>query len=975
MLMDEWSVREQLCLASVVTSNGEQNWMPVSGTMKFLSKKSRPNDWFSPKNCAAQYSRLLEEAEISKPKKCNSGDSVSSPSPDCVENSIGNVVKRLTEERKQELKAEIKKEQEEYAKLYADIKALQSGNLDDDQLLQMYRDIEKEQEMQRVDEMRLENQLREREEKKKELQRNWRASNALHSASTSSDSLKSSTDTTAVDMDVEEIIGTGKVVLPTTTTTTTTNAQLHPIAPAPLLSSLLKTANVVGAANNAANPISARSAAPTITTLLTSGSIPNTNQPAIIPSHDEAIQLLARPLSGPPVDTVGPSQNLLSPSQSAPTLSMLLEKTKPPGGGTSENKTQDSRNSTKINETKSTEEADKEPIPMDIEEDVNIVKMKKNSESPIIETDDTDDPNEEQQLLEVFKNIGNIEELVIDDEEVDFLRGVDEEPPANVAGEEENEFVNKNTEEKTHIPAIGTTTNPTTMEIEKPSKEINSKPLTGKMETKSEIKTETKSETISSDDSNDNLPLSAVASLESTKERNTNADSNSNESDFLKDLEDTSNIKNETIQVDSNSEPATSGINKNEQFDDNAQEASNDRRTLTLEKVKQEEKEKIEISKEEEEEEVEEISKFSAPIKETTSTTSTSKDSMKSSESLDIKIGNETIEKVKEEEQEVVEEDIVEDGSDIQNTSDNKRLEESQVEDSSNQQEPEEIQAVDNNESLSISTKMQAPACVSVADTDDDSSTSTLGHKLPQRKSPHEIKTDDEMPNLPMPPMVTPIATARSSTLRKLRDRDRSESPMIDEETTIISNDYCITTTNQRLRRRYSSTPVIDSIPNSPASSDRDERELRTSKKTLLSIYNVLYNSKYSTLIQRILKQENLLTGKPSDICLRPMDFQTIKKNIESGLIRNAYELQRDILLMCQNALMISNIRSNNSNIVLAFQQECQSVREFMPNHCYEIPLNKTEKETKDLIKSNNTSIQNNVSRGRSGSRKSLRIS
>ncbi|KAL9897937.1 bromodomain containing 8 isoform 1-T1 [Glossina fuscipes fuscipes] len=943
LLMDEWSTREQLCLASIVANNGgeQQNWMLSSGTMKLLCVgKTRPNDWFSPKNCAAQY-RMLEEAEALKLKKCSPerGDSAEN-------SSVGDVIKRLTEERKQELKSEIKKEQEEYAKLYADIKALQSGNLDDEQLLQMWRDIEKEQEMQRVDEMKLENQLREREERKKEYQRNWRASNALHSASTSSDSLKSSTDTTAVDMDVEEIIGTGKVVL----ATITTNAQIQTVTPAPLLSSLLKTANVVGAVSNA-NTISPRSAAPTITTLLTSGSIPNTNQPAIIPSRDDAIQLLARPLSGPPVDTAGPSHNLLSPSQSAPTLSMLLEKTK--ASVTSESKTQESVNSAKVNVTKNEEEADKEPIPMDIEEDVGTVKVKKNSESSVIETDDTDDPNEEQQLLEVFKNIGNIEELVIDDEEVDFLKGVDEEPPADVAGEEESEFVNKNAAEKTQIVVATSSAS----ETEKSAKEVDSKLLTGKSEAMP------KSETISSDDSNDNLPLSAVASLESSKERNANADSNSNESDFLKELEDTSNVKNETIQVDSNSEPAISDINKSEPFD-NEQETSNDTKTfdsLALDKTKQEEKEDGELTKEEEEEEEEEeVLQFSTPVKDT----SVSKDSIKS-DLLDTKIGAETIEKAKDEELEVTEEDVVEEGSDVHNTSDNKPSEESQIEDSSNQQESEDVQT-DNNESL-ISTKMQAPACVSVADTDDDSSTSTLGHKLPQRKSPNETKTDDEMPNLPMP-MVTPVATAtaRSSTLRKLRDRDRSESPMIDEDATII-NDH---STNQRLRRRYSSTPVIDSIPNSPASSDRDERDLRTSKKTLLSIYNVLYNSKYSSVIQRVLKQESF--QYKSEICLRPMDFQTIKKNIESGLVRNVYELQRDILLMCQNALMITNSRSNNSNLILAFQQECQSVREFMPNHCETV--NKSERESKDS-KSSSSSMQGNVSRGRSGSRKSLRIS
>lgn len=287
-----------------------------------------------------------------------------------------------------------------------------------------------------------------------------------------------------------------------------------------------------------------------------------------------------------------------------------------------------------------------------------------------------------------------------------------------------------------------------------------------------------------------------------------------------------------------------------------------------------------------------------------------------------------------------------------------------------------------------MAPKLQPPPSISIADTDENSSSTDISvqtrrdekqttHKG-QRKSPYETKTDDEMPN-PSIQMATPNTfsssgnlTPRPTALRKLRERDRSESPMIDDDATTHS-DHSMT--NQRSRRRYSSTPVIDSIPNSPASSDRDERDLRTSKKSLLSIYNALYSSKYSPTLQRILSEE-LALQKLEDICLRSIDFLTIKRNIETGIIRSVYELQRDILWMCQNALMITKSSSASYKTVLAFQQECQNIREFMPNGC-EVGGHKFERDNRDTKSSSSTSSSTGggTSRGRSGSRKSLRLS
>lgn len=414
----------------------------------------------------------------------------------------------------------------------------------------MWKELEKEQEMQRIEEMKLENQMRERELKKQELQRSWRTSANTHSSSSSTNSLKSSTDTTAVDMDVEEIIGSGK----TTQTNNNTTVPLQ-TATSPLLSSLLKSPTSAAPGTNIVGTPSVRNTAPTITTLLTGGSIPNQNQPALIPSHNEAVQLLTRPISGPPLDTIATpgsaTQTLLSPSQSAPTLSMLLEKNKSVAqnsGKANSMQLNSNQNATVMSQTS---DSNNESVPMDIEEDLSSAKVESNADIQSNDIDDTD-PNEEQQLLEVFKNIGNIEELGIDvsdviDEEVDFLKGVDEETPLDENLDLEQKLEDNFNELSEDMKLLTDENSAVAV-----GKESHSKSLTGHKSLDEKLENTTKIEIISSDDSNDNIPLAAVASLESSKDR-LNMNESSNEELFLKDQVESAILKNERDRVENSS--------------------------------------------------------------------------------------------------------------------------------------------------------------------------------------------------------------------------------------------------------------------------------------------------------------------------------------------------------------------------------------------------------------------------------------
>lgn len=144
-------------------------------------------------------------------------------------------------------------------------------------------------------------------------------------------------------------------------------------------------------------------------------------------------------------------------------------------------------------------------------------------------------------------------------------------------------------------------------------------------------------------------------------------------------------------------------------------------------------------------------------------------------------------------------------------------------------------------------------------------------------------------------------ASTNLSTLRaRLKERDRSESPLVMDEDT---SDLII----PRTRRRYSSTPVIDSVPSSPAGSG-DDREYKNWKKTVLIAFNQFstLHYKYSAVLVQQIPEEF------RDVILRPMDMQTIKKSIETGVYRTTQEFQRDVLLMVQNAIMMNTRRDRD---------------------------------------------------------------
>ncbi|XP_049862834.1 bromodomain-containing protein 8 isoform X16 [Schistocerca gregaria] len=165
--MDRWSTRERLCLASAVFRSGDQNWMSVSRSLRMFGEPNRPPDWFSQKNCAVQYSMLLENVETPKRKKRSEKGEVH------VETPGESIVRKLTNERIEELKLMMQEKRAAYLRLKEEVMQVRAGHADD-RLPDMLREIEDEKKQKEKIAEAHEQWLREREEKKLDMERSWK---------------------------------------------------------------------------------------------------------------------------------------------------------------------------------------------------------------------------------------------------------------------------------------------------------------------------------------------------------------------------------------------------------------------------------------------------------------------------------------------------------------------------------------------------------------------------------------------------------------------------------------------------------------------------------------------------------------------------------------------------------------------------------------------------------------------------------
>ncbi|XP_018107760.1 bromodomain-containing protein 8 isoform X2 [Xenopus laevis] len=155
----------------------------------------------------------------------------------------------------------------------------------------------------------------------------------------------------------------------------------------------------------------------------------------------------------------------------------------------------------------------------------------------------------------------------------------------------------------------------------------------------------------------------------------------------------------------------------------------------------------------------------------------------------------------------------------------------------------------------------------------------------------------------------------------------------MDNEPPISESDDGLSIHNAHLQ----SHTLADSIPSSPASSQfsvcsEDQEAIQAQKiwkKAIMLVWRAAANHRYANVFLQPVT-DDIAPGYHS-IVHRPMDLSTIKKNIETGLIRSTAEFQRDIMLMFQNAVMYNSSDHDVYHMAVEMQRDVlEQIQQFL---------------------------------------------
>ncbi|XP_041787653.1 LOW QUALITY PROTEIN: bromodomain-containing protein 8-like [Anopheles merus] len=912
--LDKWSTREKLCLASSVACSGDQNWMSVSRSLKMLCGANRPNDWFAQKSCAAQYGKLLENVETPKRKKrtASERDGVAA-----VETPGESILRKLTQERIIELKKTIQEETQQYIKVKEDIILIQSGVTDEKKLREMWKQIEQEKAQKEKEQIQHAQWLKEREEKKLELERQWRPmypnSPTATKAPTPPIKIKDETD--------EDSQGSCKS------------------GTSPLLTSLLKTSGEARGSGVSANSPSTGQrtvASPTITNLLTGGtgsSVKATSSPAASAAGSlSGIELDAQLGVTIKQEAIAASTNMFD-GKEPQTIKLENKEDGSNMEGATASKTDESsgpKSEALFTEMDSEDNADPAKDLMDVLEDLIPDDLDEilNEESGMI-LEDVDLKNVVDSIMEEDnlkdKDIG----LMADTEDVSMAEMVEE----NVA-----ETVSKNeapsVERPKSPPTIASSATPVVavpvataaaaaaaaaaappppppvLETSKsePKEEgtngdvkdtVSSEKLTVDQQSTvaqpaneqvSQEASDAKVEIIPIEDSTSNSPATNDPSSDDNKD--TGEESSGQEqpesvivvSDSAKEEEE---FEERDGRVSPNNGPTA--MEEDEDSDDKplaSLEVTSESAPASHDKVSSKEDTEPVASKP--------LPAAAEPEKHTPLETNALPKDVKS-EAVKVEPSSPCTDEAKAKKEAMeklaAEYDFKDDEEPIVQLSTRKAKEEKHVSEDEvfvdaqeTIEEPEEVKEVE----PPVKKPPADDPVLTVTDTDDDSLIEMKIGKAKRDYSRRRLADEAQKLRDDLAGHSRSEETEGRS-LRKLRDRDRSESPFV------VQDDE----PNEKMKRSYSSTPVMDSIPGSPASSE--DRDYRVWKKSILAVYSKIASSKNAAAFQKPLPED-----QTAHLIYRPMDLPQIKRNIENGNIRTTAEFQRDLLLMCTNAIMLN---------------------------------------------------------------------
>ncbi|XP_069980739.1 bromodomain-containing protein 8 isoform X3 [Penaeus vannamei] len=857
--VDTWTTREQLCLASAVMRSGDQNWVAVRRNIKMLTNEtSRPPDWYSTKNCALQYAKLLECVDTPKRKR-ERGDA-SNETPGEI------VTKMLSKQRVEELRAAESEERTEYNKLRREIQQLEDGLLDN-QLDAFWEELQRERAEQEEEERKHQQWLKEREEKitaiqqalkhqgpkvpvlpnKKKQKLQWSGGLSMGRRNSGVSETSSEVDSAVDSPEISETVTES----PAPDESVSQEPEPKPTPPSPLLSSLLNKSPITGASGSSTSPL------PPLNLGNKSGRGSGVSM---------ALQnLVNSAISGTDANKDTSAKTSRSPSLSgSSTLSRLLD-LPPSTPGTALPRLPDICGPV-------TESKDEENCGGSTAQKCEEEKKEDSKDCPNVE--ETREKEQKPKADEVPKEDDTAEAMEVEESKESKVEEIKMEMQAEESrGEQELQEEQAEKAEKIE-----------TLKEEK--EKVESKETEDVMETQFIVQEKAEEKVKESEDVKGDISLEDKGDVKKAEEK---PDKEADGKDIKKKEQ------------------------KHDKFDELLREKDKKKKEEKCPKQEEPNKEK---EKEKEKEKKEDISIVKKP------------DESKPPKSEDKEI---------KEEKPVV--------SDSEKKKENKKNED---------MKPKEKKKEDEK----ASSKKRA-------EEDEERANKKKKTEEEEEKNAKSKPSEEQKPVVKKPAeeeskeVDTESDKKKNKSLKKEQEEDSQDGQESKDWMSEVERIFVRNTKRKVSGGDFagSSSPLItESAPNSPASTHygddpEHERSYRSWKKPIMILWNEIAAHKFASLFLRPITDDQA-PGYHS-VVYRPMDLQTIKRNIESGVIRNTAEFQRDMMLMFLNAKMYNTSDHNVYHMAHQMMKDTVStIEEFLNTQMLaraeETPQKSLRRETRE---------------------------
>lgn len=167
-----------------------------------------------------------------------------------------------------------------------------------------------------------------------------------------------------------------------------------------------------------------------------------------------------------------------------------------------------------------------------------------------------------------------------------------------------------------------------------------------------------------------------------------------------------------------------------------------------------------------------------------------------------------------------------------------------------------------------------------------------------------------------------PVQISTSSTIDSETIENKTVQNSVSTPTDVkLSISVRSTRNTEVIPAPFSSSSTSSSLSNNSFSSKfEDEKSYRQWKKSIMMILNNITCHKHATIFMQPVRDE--IAPGYSNVVFRPMDLTTIKKNIETGVIKSTKHFQRDIMLMFTNAIMYNSSNHDVHKISIEMYRE-----------------------------------------------------